>query len=166
MAVATRRALVLTTLFAGAAWAQTGAPSNAEGLRVLYGLAELQRRASTLAASRDTRPEVKSFATDMAAWREMQVPRLRDFLTGRGIAAPEMSEDQRAVWEALEPLDFLALSRRFAEIEVQALELEIAGYERATTTGDQSLVGLANEALPSLRRLLDSARRAYDAVKP
>ena len=166
MAVATRRAFLLTTLFAGAAWAQTSAPSNAEGLRALYGLAELQRRASALAASRDTRPEVKSFATEMAAWRETQVPRLRDFLAGRGLAAPEMSEDQRAVWEALEPLDFLALSRRFAEIAVQALELEIAGYERATATSDQAITALAAEMLPELRRTLEGARRAHEAVRP
>jgi predicted outer membrane protein len=126
----------------------------------------LQHRAAKLAASRDTRPEVKSFAAEMAGWRETQLPHLRAFLAERGIHSPELTEDQRTVWEALVTLDFLALTRRYAEVQLQSLELEIAGYESATATGDPPLIALANETLPQLRQMLDGARRTHDAVKP
>ena len=38
--------------------------------------AEFQRRAATLAAERDTRPEVKAFAAEMVKYREGQLKRL------------------------------------------------------------------------------------------
>ena len=166
MAVVGRRALLMAAFFATTVRAQPRGPSNEDPLRALYGLAELQRRAATLAASRDTRPEVKSYAAEMAGWRNAQLPRLRAFLTERGILSPELTDDQRTVWDALATLDFLALTRRYAEVQLQSLELETAGYERATTTGDPSLVALANEMLPQLRQMLAGARRAHDAVKP
>jgi predicted outer membrane protein len=156
---------MLTCVVAGGARAQSGAPRGEEALRVLYGLAEIQQRAAALAMARDTRPEVKAFATQMASWRETQVPRLRDFLAQRGITSPQMTEDQRAVWDGLEPLDLLALTRRYAELQVQGLEREIAGYEGAAMTGDEALVGLSQEMLPRLRSLLEEARRTHEAVK-
>ncbi|MGG5819673.1 DUF4142 domain-containing protein [Falsiroseomonas sp. HW251] len=160
-----RRALLLLTV-AGAARAQTAAVPNEGPLRALYGLADLQRRAATVAASRDTRPEVKTFAAEMAAWREVQLPRLRDFLSGRGIASLDMTEDQRTVWQALEPLDHLELSRRYAEVQVQALDLEVPAYEAALASTDPSVRALAEEMLPTLRRVLDRARQVHDGVKP
>jgi putative membrane protein len=165
MAVMRRRVLLLACAVAGGASAQTAAPRGEEALRVLYGLAEIQQRAATLVLSRDPRPEVKAFATQMASWRETQVPRLREFLAQRGITSPQMTEDQRAVWDGLEPLDLLALTRRYAELQVQGLELEIAGYEGAARTGDEALAGLSQEMLPRLRSLLEEARRTHEAVK-
>jgi len=163
MAVTRRTVLLLTV--GSTADAQTGAVRNEAPLRALYGLAELQRRAATLAASRDTRPEVKTFAAEMATWREGQVPRLRDFLSARGIVSPEMTEDQRTVWQALEPLDHLELSRRYAEVQVQALELEVPAYEAASTSADAAVRALAEEFLPTLGRMLGKAKSVHDAVK-
>ncbi|MCW8084252.1 DUF4142 domain-containing protein [Sabulicella glaciei] len=162
MAVA-RRGLVLLLTAAGAASAQ---PRQEEPLRSLYGFAELQLRASRLAASRETREEVRAFATEMARWREAQLPRLQSFLEGRGIRDLQMLEDQETVWEGLQRLDFLALSRRYAEVQVQALELEIPGYERAVNHPEPAISALANEMLPDLRRLLDGAKRMLEAVGP
>jgi putative membrane protein len=161
----TRRTILLLAV-GGTAHAQTGAVSNEEPLRALYGLAELQRRAATLAASRNTRPEVKTFAAEMATWREAQVPRLRDFLVARHIASPDLKDDQLTVWQALEPLDHLALSRRYSEVQVQALEIEVPAYEAASTSTDPAVRTLAEELLPTLRRMLDGARKVHDAVKP
>lgn len=102
MAIA-RRTLALVLAAAGPASAQI---RQEEPLRAIYGLAELQLRASRLAASHETREEAKSFAAEMAHWREAQVPRLRAFLEERGIRDPQMLEDQERVWEALQPLIF------------------------------------------------------------
>src|SRR3954465_13032172 len=46
-------------------------------LAFAYSSAVLQERASTLAASKDTRPEVKAFAREMARFRGEQLGRLR-----------------------------------------------------------------------------------------
>jgi predicted outer membrane protein len=170
MAVARRavllRALLLAALPAAVARPQPGPAAPEAALRALYGLAELQLRAAALAASRDTRPEVKPFAAEMERWRGTQVPRLQGLLAERGIPAPGMTRDQRTVWEGLEPLDFLALSRRYAEIQQQALEREIQGYEGAAESGDAAVSALAAEWLPELRRRLEEARRMHEAVKP
>lgn len=162
MAIA-RRSLVLILAAAGSASAQI---RHEEALRSLYGFAELQLLASRLAASRETREEVRGYAGEMARWREGQLARLQPFLEERGIRDPGMLEDQETVWEGLRRLDFLALSRRYAEVQVQALELEIPGYERATALPDPAVAALANETLPELRRLLEGARRVLEAMRP
>ena len=89
--------------------------------------AVLQERASRLAASKDTRPEVREFAREMARFRGQQAERLRAVAQERGmrLPGPEEEFEHRVVLENLEPLDYLALSRRYAEVQVQALKQEI-----------------------------------------
>ena len=130
--------------------------------------AVLQERASKLAASKDTRPEVQEFAREMARFREQQAERVRAVARERGLAlrGPEEELEHRAVLENLEPLDYLALSRRYAEVEVQALEQEIRGYEAASQGTDEAMKRLSAEMLPELRRRLEAARRMHDSVKP
>lgn len=129
--------------------------------------AMLQERASRLAASRETRPEAKEFAGEMARFRGQQLGRLRAVAQERGLRLPtEEVFEHRVVLENLEPLDFLALSRRYAEIQVQALEQEIRGYEAAAQGADEDMKRLAAEMLPQLRQRFEAARRMQDAVKP
>jgi cytochrome c-type protein NapC len=60
----------------------------------------------------------------------------------RAGAWPEASRredfEHRKVVENLEPLDYLALSRRYAEVRIQALEQEIRGYDAAEQASDES----------------------------
>ena len=129
--------------------------------------AVLQERASKLAASKDTRPEVREFAREMARFREGQLERLRAVARERGLGLPTEEEfEHRVVLENLEPLDYLALSRRYAEVQVQALEQEIRGYEAASQGTDGAMEQLSAEMLPQLRHRLDAARRMHGAVKP
>ena len=127
--------------------------------------AVLQERASSLAASRETRPEVREFAREMARFRGQQLERLRAVAQERGLKTPTEEEfEHRVVLENLEPLDFLALSRRYSEIQVQALEQEIRGYEAASRAPEMRSV--ADEMRPELRRRLEAAHRMRDAVRP
>jgi len=129
--------------------------------------AMLQERASVLAAAKDTRPEVQEFAGEMARFREKQLERLRAVAQERGLNLPgEEAFEHRVVLENLEPLDHLALNRRYAEIQVQALEQEIRGYEAAAQGMADDMRRLAAEMLPQLRPRLDAARRMRDAVRP
>ena len=130
--------------------------------------AVLQERASRLAASKDTRPEARDFAREMARFREQQAERLRAVAQERGLRLPGPEEEfeHRVVLENLEPLDYLALSRRYAEVQVQALEQEIGGYEAAAQGSDEAMKRLAAETLGQLRQRLEAARRMHSAVKP
>jgi predicted outer membrane protein len=127
----------------------------------------MQARASELAAGRDTRPEVKAFASEMAQFRIEQLVRLRATAQARGIVLSEVDTfEHRVILENLEPLDYLALSRRYAEIEIQALTQEIQAYEAAAGGADVGLRQLAAQTLPQLGQHLVSAKRMHDAVKP
>jgi predicted outer membrane protein len=153
---------------AGASDAAARPVVPAEFLTFALSSAAMQGRAASLAASRDTRPEVKRFAEEMVRFREAQTERLRAYAQARGIALPEGVGEfgHRVVLQNLEPLDYLALSRRYAEVQVQALEQEIRGYEAAAASQDEALKELAGAMLPQLRQWLDGARKAWDAVKP
>jgi putative membrane protein len=136
-------------------------------LAFAHSSAVLQERASTLAASKDTRPEVKEFAREMARFRGEQLGRLRAIAQERGLQLPKDEEfEHKVVLENLEPLDYLALSRRYAEVQVQALEQEVRGYEAASQGADEGMKRLSAEMLPELRRRLEDARRMHDVVKP
>jgi putative membrane protein len=179
---ATRRALLLSGVAAASALfvPETSIPAAAQGaaadarpvdpgrfLAFAYSSALLQERASALAASKDTRPEIKGFAREMAQFRGQQLGQLRAIAQERGLRLPGVEEiEHRVVLENLEPLDNLALSRRYAEIQVQALEQEIRGYEAAGQGTDEGMKRLAAEMLPQLRQRLEAARRMHEAVKP
>jgi len=136
-------------------------------LAFAYSSAVLQERASALASSKDTRAEVKDFAREMARFRGQQLNQLRAVVQKRGLKLPEAEEfEHRVVLENLEPLDYLALSRRYAEVQIQALGQEIQGYEAAERGTDEEMKLLAAEMLPQFRQQLEAARRMYDAVKP
>jgi putative membrane protein len=149
------------------AGAARSTPAGQNRLRLLISLTLLQERAASLAASRDIRPELRSFAEEMARYRRGQIEGLRAFARERGVeASEELAFEHRVIWENLAPLDFLALTRRYAEVQLQALEQEISGYEQAEQSGDAGLAALAAETLPDLRRLAEGARRAQEAVRP
>ncbi|MBV1796615.1 DUF4142 domain-containing protein [Siccirubricoccus sp. G192] len=136
-------------------------------LAFAYSSAVLQERASALAASRDTRPEVKESANEMARFRGQQLPRLRAVAQERSLTLPAEEEfEHRVVLENLEPLDSLELSRRYAEVQVQALAQEIRGYEAAEQGADEGMKRLSAEMLPQVRPRLEAARRMHDSVKP
>jgi putative membrane protein len=171
VALTMRRRLLLAALAAGATpgRAETAASSSPVGvaLAFLASSATLQEKASSLAASRDTRPEVKAFASGEARAATESLERLRSFARGRGIGLPgEMDAEHKAIWDNLEPLDLLALSRRYAEVEVQALERDTEMYEDASKSPDADVRALAADMLPQARRRLDEARRVHEAVKP
>ena len=129
--------------------------------------AVLQERASRLAASKDTRPEVREFAREMVWFRGQQAERLRAVAQERSVGLPTEEEfEHRVVLENLEPLEYLALSRRYAEVQVQALEQEIRGYEAAARGANEAVKRLCAEMLPQLRQRLEAAHRRHDAVKP
>lgn len=179
---ASRRALLLSGGFAVVALLGLGSsvPAAAQNpaadappvdpgrfLGFAYSSAVLQERASALVISKDTRPEVKDFARGMARFRGQQLDRLRAVAQERGLRLPMDEEfEHRVALENLEPLDYLALSRRYAEVQVQALGQEIRGYEAAEQGKDEGMKRLATEMLPHLRQRLEVARRMHDGVKP
>ena len=147
--------------------ARTDPPEPDRFVRFALSTAALQERASELAASRDTRPEVRAFAHDMERFRNQQIARLRTLAQGRGQRMPEQQDfEHRVLLENLEPLDHLELSRRYAEVQVQALEQEIQGYTAATQAADEGVKEYAAAILPELQRRLEAALRVHDAVKP
>lgn len=178
-----RRSLLLATGAALPLLRWPGAPAAAQGtsqgtaeappfdpgrfLGFAYSSAMLQDRASALAAARDTRPEVKVFAADMAGFRARQIERLRGVAQERGLPLPgQEAFEHRVVLENLEPLDHLALSRRYAEIQTQALTQEIRGYEAAERGPDEGMRHLAAEMLPQLRQRLEATGPMREAVGP
>ena len=172
---ATRRTLLLSAGFGAVALlgpessarAADSSVDPAKFIAFAYSSAELQNRASALAASKDTRPEVQDFARAMVAFSAQQKARLQAFAQERGLKLPgEQEFEHKVVLENLEPLDHLALTRRYAEVEVQALEQQIRGYEAASQGSDTDLKQFAAEQLPELRQHLAAARRMHDAVKP
>jgi predicted outer membrane protein len=157
----------LATAAAQSPAADTRSVDPGRFLGFAYSSALLQERASALATSKDTRPEVKTFARQMAQFREQQLGQLRALAQERGLRLPGAEEFQhRVVLENLEPLDYLALSRRYAEVQVQALEQEIRGYEVVERGTDAGMKRLAEEMLPQFRQRLQAARQMHDAVKP
>ena len=147
--------------------ARTNPPEPDRFVRFALSSAALQERVSGLAASRDTKPEVRAFARDMERFRNQQIARLRTLAQGRGQKMPEQQDfEHRVLVENLEPLDHLELSRRYAEVQVQALEQEIQGYTAATQAADEGVKEYAAAILPELQRRLEAALRVHDAVKP
>jgi putative membrane protein len=157
----------------GRALAQpTGVPAPAQSVdasRVLS-LAQssnaMQARASELVTSRDTRPEARSFAQAMLEFRRALGSKLEGLARERNLKLPTVLEfEHQTVLENLEPLDALELSRRYAEVEIQALEQELQIYH-SVPASDESLHAFANDTAPKLQQRLDEARRARQAIGP
>lgn len=138
-----------------------------EFLRLAHSSATLQSQAAKLAASRDTRPEVKSFATAASEFRTGLLQRIETFAKEKSLPLPSTKEfEHQVIIENLEPLDYLALSRRYAEIQLQALEQEIGIYRTAAQAGNQDIKAFASQILPELERQQEEARRVREAVGP
>lgn len=150
----------------------SGGPAQAQPLdparflEFAHSTAVLQSRIAEIAARKDTRPEVKAFAQDMAAFRSGQLQRLQTLAQERGLKLPAVKEfEHQVVLENLEPLDFLALSRRYAEVQLQALEQEVQAYRAAAQSSDPTLKALADE-MPQLEQRLEAARKLRESVGP
>ena len=138
-----------------------------EFVRLAYSSASLQAQAARLAAGRDTRPEVKSYATAAAEFRGGLLQRLEAFAKERNMPLPSAKEfEHQVILENLEPLDALELSRRYAEIQVQALDREIGIYQAASRSPHQEIKEFAAQVLPELQQRLKGAQTMYDAIKP
>jgi predicted outer membrane protein len=132
-----------------------------------FSSADLQAKAAALAATRNTRAEVKSLAQNMQAFRQAQLQRLQALAQERKLKLPSVERfEHKVMLENLEPLDYLALSRRYAEFQVQALEQELQIYEAAARGEDDGLKRLAQEMAPKLQEQLTAARAAFETVKP
>jgi predicted outer membrane protein len=138
-----------------------------EFVRLAYSSASLQSQAARLAIGRDTRPEVKDYAASAADFRASLLQRLETFAKERGMPLPAMKEfEHQVIIENLEPLDALELSRRYAEIQVQALDREIGIYQAASRSPHQEIKEFAAQVLPELQQRLKGAQTMYDAIKP
>jgi len=173
-------ALIVGVAFSGAApmsWAQGQGTSTApvqtrpiqpqEFLRLAYSSATLQGQAAKLAAGRETRPEVRSFATSAADFRLGLLQRIEAFAKERSLPLPSVKEfEHQVIIENLEPLDYLALSRRYAEIQLQALGQEIGIYQAAARSPSAEIKAFAEQVLPELQRQKEGAQKMYEAVRP
>ena len=138
-----------------------------EFVRLAYSSASLQAQAARLAAGRDTRPEIKDYAASAADFRASLLQRLEAFARERSIPLPARKEfEHQVIIENLEPLDALELSRRYAEIQVQALDREIGIYQAANRSPHQEIKEFATQVLPELQQRLKDAQTMYDAIKP
>ena len=176
------RALQLARVTAAMAWVllallptaaqPTTAPAAkpldaASFLRLAHSSAVVQAKAAQLVVSRETRPEARAFAQKMVEFRREQVPRLEAAARDHQLAVPSIQEfEHQVILENLEPLDFLALSRRYAEVQVQALEQEVRGYALAENSSDDWRKSLAADLRPHFQQLLDEARQMQKAIGP
>jgi putative membrane protein len=152
---------------ASGAAAQTRPIEPQEFLRLAYSSATLQGQIAKLAASRDTRPEVKGYAAAAADFRTSLLQRIEAFARERSMPLPSVKEfEHQVIIENLEPLDYLALSRRYAEVQMQSLEQEIGIYQAASRSSNQEIKAFASQVLPDLERQQAEARKMYEAVKP
>jgi predicted outer membrane protein len=136
-------------------------------VRLAHSSAVLQARAAQLASSRETRPDARAFAQKMVEFRREQIPKLEALAREHQLAVPAVQEfEHQVVLENLEPLDFLALSRRYAEIQVQALEQEARGYAAAEISSQDWVKRFAAGMRPRLEQLLGEARAMQKAVGP
>jgi predicted outer membrane protein len=82
-----------------------------EFVRLAYGSASFQGQAARLAASRDTRPEVKSYATAATEFRLGLLQRLEAYAKERNMPLSSAKEfKHQVILENLEPLNALELS--------------------------------------------------------
>lgn len=151
----------------GAPAQQTRPIGPEDFLRLAYSSATLQGQAAKLAATRETRPEVRSFATTAADFRMGLLQRIEAFARERSLSLPSVKQfEHQVIIENLEPLDYLALSRRYAEIQVQALEQEIGIYQAASQSANQDIKTFATQVLPELEQQRAGARKMYETVRP
>ncbi len=159
-------------LAAVAFWAAGMAGSRADDaagrfIEAAYSSALFQARISRIAAAKDPRPGIKALAERVRDFRAAQLPELARLAGTAGIGVRDTLDlELRSIVENIEPLDYLALSRRYAEVEVQALGREIAAYEEAARSDMQPVRDYVASTLGRLRDLDAAARAELSAVAP
>ncbi len=156
-------------------WAMGQAPATAPArtvgtadlLRLAHSSAVLQARTSDLVASRDTRAEARTFAQGMVSFRREQIPKLEGAARANGLPVSSALEfEHQAIIENLEPLDQLELSRRYAEVQIQALRQELQVYDASQSASAEWVKRLIDEFRPELQRMLDGAIQLRKSVGP
>ncbi|WP_336491310.1 DUF4142 domain-containing protein [Methylobacterium nigriterrae] len=132
-----------------------------------YASALFQARISGIAAAKDVRPGIKALAERVRDFRKAQLPELAQLAKASGVEVHDtLDRELRSIVENIEPLDYLALSRRYAEVETQALEKEINAYEDVARAGPQPVQDYAAATLEKLRELRKAAKDGLAAVAP
>ncbi|SOR32471.1 conserved exported protein of unknown function [Methylorubrum extorquens] len=132
-----------------------------------YASAVFQARISRITAAKDPRPGIKALAERVHDFRAAQLPELARIAEAIGVGVRDMLDlELRSIVENIEPLDYLALSRRYAEVEVQALSREIVAYENAARSEVQEIRDYAAATLGKLRDLNKAAQTELAAVMP
>jgi hypothetical protein len=100
-------------------------------------------------------------------FRKGLLQRIEAFAQQGNMTLPSVKEfEHQVIIENLEPLDYLALSRRYAEIQLQAIEQELTIYQAARQSAHQEMKSFADQILPELERQKQGAQKMYEAVKP
>lgn len=163
-----RRAVLAALAFWVASMAKPHA-DDAPGrfIEAAYSSALFQARISRIAAAKDTRPGIKALAERVRDFRSAQLPELARLAETAGIQVRDTLDlELRSIVENMEPLDYLALSRRYAEVETQALGREIAAYEGAARSEVRPIRDYVAATLDRLRDLDEAARAELAAVAP
>lgn len=122
--------------------------------------------ASELVEMREARPEIRDAAGRIAAERRAQLDRLRKIAGEAAVAEAGLQFEHKIALENLQPLDYLALSRRYAELMRQVVDQEREAYAAAAASADPRLAELGREAVPILDRLDAVIAPAHDSVRP
>ncbi len=153
-------------------WAAGVAQSHANDatgrfIEAAYSSALFQAQISRIAAAKEPRPGIKSLAERVRDFRTAQLPELARLAGDAGVEVRNtLDRELRSIVENIEPLDYLALSRRYAEVETQALSLEIAAYEDATRSEAQAVREYVAATLGTLRDLRKVSQAELAAVAP
>jgi putative membrane protein len=131
-------------------------------------LAMLQIGAAERAADQASRPEVKDFAQRIVQDERDTLQRVQALGRQLDVGVPSaMVLEHRAVLEGLAPLTGEEFDRRYAEMQVQALEQAVRLHGTAAERDeDPALAALAAEILPALDRHLAAARDLLETVRP
>jgi putative membrane protein len=136
-------------------------------IEAAYSSAVFQAQISRIAAAKDTRPGIKALAERVRDFRASQLPELARLAGSVGVGVRDTLDlELSSIVENIEPLDYLALSRRYAEVEVQALRHEITAYEDAARSEAQPVREYAASTLERLRDLNNTAQAERAAVGP
>jgi putative membrane protein len=171
MAVASTVRLLASLFLAGLCLA--AGPGGAEDAGVAafiesgYSPAQFQSRISRVVAQKEVRPEAKALASAVLAYRERQIPAIAELAKTVGIGVRNtLDRESLAIAENLTPLDGLELSRRYLEVEIQALEKEAELYQEVARSGSESVRAFAQREVSTVKQMADTARSAYNAAKP
>ncbi|UGB26251.1 DUF4142 domain-containing protein [Methylorubrum sp. B1-46] len=168
MALIGRRAALVALVLLAVQPARSRADDDAgRFVEEAHASALFQERISRVAAAKATRPGIKALAARVRDFRSAQLPTLGRLAAAVGIEVRDTLDlELRSIVENIEPLDYLALSRRYAEVEAQALDKEIAAYEGAARSNSQQVRDYAAAHLESLRGFGKEVRDELAAVGP